>query len=128
MRVFQTTLPWPPSVNATYRAHNGRVILSERYRRWREAVADVLTALPSPRGFDGRVALSLELRPGTRRGFDLDNRVKPVQDALVHAGILGDDEQVDRLEVVRGPYATAAEKRQHGPFGHVLVTVEELVP
>ena len=128
MQTFQTILPWPPSVNATYRAHGGRVILSTRYRRWRKAVADVFASLAGPRGFEGRVAVRLVLRAGTRRAYDLDNRVKPVQDALVHAGILGDDEQVDRLEVVRGRSATAQEKRDHGRYGHVLVTVEEIEP
>jgi len=32
--VIELTLPYPPSVNRTLRAVNGRVILSKRYRDW----------------------------------------------------------------------------------------------
>jgi Holliday junction resolvase RusA-like endonuclease len=32
-----------------------------------------------------------------RRRTDVDNRIKPLQDALTHAGAYADDSQIDRL-------------------------------
>ena len=126
MAKLQTILPWPPSVNAMHRTFKGRVIRSERYRRWREDATDVLAAIGGPRGIAGPVRLELELRPGTRRAFDLDNRVKPVQDVLAAVGVIRDDRQVVDLHVWRGPQATPAERAVHHRLGVVLVKLEEV--
>ena len=39
----------------------------------------------------------------TAARIDLDNRVKPLQDALAAAGAFANDEQIDDLHVRRGP-------------------------
>jgi crossover junction endodeoxyribonuclease RusA len=44
-----------------------------------------------------------------RRAADLDNRLKALNDALEHAGVFDDDEQIDELHVTRGPIVKGGE-------------------
>ena len=105
------TLPWPPSVNTYWRAHaraskTGPVavtnILSKRGRQYR---ADVLSRL-SLQGWpilEGRLRVLITAWPPDKRRRDLDNLLKPVLDALEHAAVYADDEQIDELTIIRGP-------------------------
>lgn len=104
----------------------GRAILSATYRRWRDQAVATLHEQLAGVAIAGRVALGIELRASTRRRYDLDNRVKALQDALTLAGVLGDDSQVDQLSVRRGPLATADERQAFGDLGHALVTIDEV--
>lgn len=58
----------------------------------------------SPHPLSLRVLLCFE----NERAHDLDNRVKPLQDALKHGNVYVDDKQVKRLEVREGPLTTPA--------------------
>lgn len=49
-----------------------------------------------------RVAVSIELIAPNKRRYDIDNRVKPVLDAIQAAGVIRNDEQVDKLDIRRG--------------------------
>lgn len=115
---LRVELPWPPSVNHAWRTvavprGGGRggpgfqVVLSRAGRAFRrDAVARLAGRYPLPRGgLPGRLAVSIELRPPTRRAFDIDNRVKALLDAMQHAGVYRDDGQIDELRVVRGAVA-----------------------
>ena len=51
----------------------------------------------------GPVALHIIMTSRTRRRWDLDNRVKAVQDCLQMAGIIKDDSQITELVVRRDP-------------------------
>lgn len=44
--------------------------------------------------YDGAVRLVMVIGRKTRRRYDLDNRIKSVQDCLAPAGIIADDSQV----------------------------------
>jgi crossover junction endodeoxyribonuclease RusA len=91
------TLPWPPSANTYYRNFNGRMVLSEAGRKYRNEVAAIFNGIKQ----EGRLAMFASLYPPNRRKFDCDNRIKALQDALQYAGVFDDDEQIDALAVFR---------------------------
>ncbi len=103
------TLPWPPSVNAMWRTPRtgplaGRTMLSEDGRRYRKAVSDqVLVQRIRSLGDKARLAVHIEAWVPDRRRRDLDNILKGALDALTHAGVWADDEQIDSLTIVRKP-------------------------
>lgn len=85
-------LPFPPSVNALYRAVGGRSILSAAYRAWKLEAGKVLMS-QRPRKFAGQVSVEVQLCPPNKRRRDIDNAgFKAVLDLLVsHQIIQGDD-------------------------------------
>lgn len=96
------TLPYPPSVNRMWRNVNGRTILSEEGRAYRtDVLAAVLTMRDRP-CFEGRIAVSIVAYAPDNRRRDLDNVCKGLLDGMQHAGVYGDDSQIDRLTVERG--------------------------
>jgi crossover junction endodeoxyribonuclease RusA len=64
---------------------------------------------------DTRLAFFLELYPVNRARGDLDNRIKPLLDALQVAGVFDNDEQVD--------YISALRRFGHPEKGHCRVRV-----
>lgn len=114
-------LPWPPSVNGYWRTWKSRMILSARGRRYREdTLAAVLSQVGTPKPLMGRLHVGVELRAGTARELDIDNFQKGLLDALTKAGIYGDDSQIDKLEIERGPL-----DRPHGSAIVVIKTIGE---
>ncbi|HEX7040104.1 MAG TPA: RusA family crossover junction endodeoxyribonuclease [Trueperaceae bacterium] len=110
-------LPWPPTLNTSWRRVGNRTVLSAKARRYR---ADVLAAVAeqgSPRLGTARLAVTLTLHPPDRRRMDVDNRAKPALDALEFARVYANDSQIDRLTIVR------AEPRQGGAL---TVQIEEI--
>ena len=91
-------LPFPPSSNTYYRQWRGRMLLSRRGREYRQEVADIVNG----DRIEGRLAVYILLEPPTRRKFDIDNRIKPLLDALQYAKLFDDDEQVDEIKISRG--------------------------
>jgi Holliday junction resolvase RusA-like endonuclease len=82
-------IPPPPSVNAMYRNVPGRGrVKTKRYLTWQRAAMNELIAQRA-RHFDQPCNVNLSL-PDNQRG-DIDNRLKPVLDLLVSAGVLTDD-------------------------------------
>jgi crossover junction endodeoxyribonuclease RusA len=95
------TLPLPPTINHYYgqRPRGGKFIKPAGIA-FRQAVADVV-ADAAHRVLEGRVSLFAAIYPADRRKQDIDNRAKSLQDALTHAGVWLDDEQIDELHLVR---------------------------
>lgn len=95
------TLPMPPTINHAYgQRPGGGKYIKPAGLEFRKAVADIVAAA----GHDtltGRVSLFVAVHPATRAKQDLDNRSKALQDALTHAGVWLDDEQIDELHLVR---------------------------
>ena len=115
--VLEATLPWPPSVNHYWAARGNARYLSPRARAWHQEAWAILRGAWRGEPMRGEVAVLLVLHPPDRRRRDLDNTLKAVLDALVHAGVLQDDSQVAELHAVR---------REARRPGGVLVRVEEL--
>lgn len=120
---LEIRLPWPPSMNHYWRSiarrkGNGAfttVLLSEAGRKYQNDVVHHLIHWHRP--FTGRLAVEIELCAPTRARLDLDNRLKPLLDAMQHAGVYLDDSQIDDLKVRRGPT---------GKPGHAKVVVREV--
>ncbi len=100
---MKLTLPFPPSVNTYWRAPNkgklkGRHLISEAGRRFQSeacaAIIDQLRRLPKPSS--SLCAVEIMLYPP-------DNRRKGLLDALTHAGVWEDDNQVKRMLVESAP-------------------------
>jgi len=115
-------LPFPPSTNQYYRSirmgQGVRTLISAKGRDYRDAVVGECCVVHLTNiHLGGRLAVKVTLYPPDRRKRDLDNFNKGLLDALTHAGIWGDDSQIDDLRVVRGAVVKG---------GYVLVEVREL--
>lgn len=96
------SLPWPPSANTYYRSVMGRVLISKEGRQYRQTVQ--ATALEQRVGgfiAEARVSVRVHAFPPDRRRRDLDNMLKPMLDAMTHAGLWVDDSQIDELSIRR---------------------------
>ena len=115
--MIEFDIPWPPSVNHYWRSPTrgkfaGRHLISKRGREYRAEVAGLRMAhgqgaryVPGPL-MTGRLSVTLRCCPPDKRRRDLDNILKAAFDAMQHAGIYEDDEQVDRLIVERYRFGT----------------------
>ena len=90
-----------------------RVLISKQGRDYKAAVAN---AAGRREKATGRLSIDVKLSAPTKRRYDLDNRLKALQDALQGAGIFDDDEQIDIITVTRLPPGG----------GYCDVTIEEL--
>lgn len=92
------TLPIPPSANRYWRSFNGRVVVSEEARTYKQAVF-YLAHDQGCEKIDGGVSLRIVVYRGRKAG-DLDNYIKVLLDAL--KGILyEDDDQVIEIHAIR---------------------------
>lgn len=108
-------LPWPPSVNAYWRAFQGRVIVSKQGRDYQKLCrSDIMAQGFAGRRMDDRLAVEISLYPPSRQKRDVDNHVKAVLDQLVRNSVIVDDELIDHLVIDR------CEIRRRG---QVVVTV-----
>lgn len=100
-------LPYPPSTNRLWRSVRGRNILSEEGRQYRSEGLWVLQGIQATTRpawpHTGRLSVTMTAYPPDNRRRDLDNLLKAVLDLLTHGGVYGDDSQIDRLTIQRGP-------------------------
>ena len=95
---MKITLPYPPSVNTYWGFCGSRRFLTKKAVEFKKAVAEAFTGT----GFaTDRLQITIWLYPPDRRKSDIDNRIKSCLDAIVQAGFMTDDSQVDRLIVSR---------------------------
>lgn len=101
--MIELTMPWPPSVNTYWRTFQGRMIISEKGRSYRKAVADQVLVQRGAKHYEGKLKVEIEAwRPDNRRR-DLDNLLKAVLDSLTHAGVWADDGLIVDLRIYWAP-------------------------
>lgn len=97
--MINLTLPFPPTVNHMWGFAGKRKYLKKEAHEFRRIVQEACVEAKAK--IHGRIAIYIALYPPTKRKFDLDNRIKALQDALEHAGVYLDDEQIDTIICVR---------------------------
>ena len=101
--ILHLALPWVPTANTYWRHPTrgplaGRHLISAEGRAYRKAVQRSVVAIQP---FEERLHVVIHAYPPDRRRRDIDNLTKALLDALTHAGIWHDDEQIDHLEIIR---------------------------
>lgn len=106
-------LPWPPSINhyksigSVTRTKSGKVfqkrINSKATIAFFHEVYTLTRQRSIPAALDEtlRLSVTVELYPPDRRKRDIDNPVKVLLDSLVHARVIADDSQIDKLLIER---------------------------
>lgn len=105
-------LPYPPSVNTYWRNVGSKVLISEKGRKYRRNIQGLILEAGRVR-INGRVQVAIDAYPPDRRKRDLDNILKALLDSLTHAGVIEDDECIDKItitrrEVIKGGKVTIA--------------------
>ena len=93
-------LPLPNSANTHWRNARGITYISKKGVEFRKLVADYVSefSIVAP---PGRLLVGIDIYPDSKRRMDIDNRIKPLLDALEHAGVMENDSLVDKLVVER---------------------------
>lgn len=99
-------LPMPPSANQYWRNINGKTLVSEEAKNYKEAVAALALRLGMQK-LSGPVMLTIQVYRQQKSG-DLSNRIKVIEDALIGIAYK-DDKQIEqilamRFESPRNPY------------------------
>jgi crossover junction endodeoxyribonuclease RusA len=103
------TLPLPPSVNRYWRQSPRGVYLTQEAKDFRQKVAEIVAEREAIKFGSSRLFMAVRICMRDRRKGDVDNRLKGLCDALEHAGVFDDDEQIDELLVTRGPIVKGGE-------------------
>ena len=106
--IFNDSLPLCPSVNhywgqkvvtARHKKPFVQKYLTESAKKFRSYV---IANHATSDTYCKPVMIEVVIHFATNRKQDLDNRIKGLQDALVHAGVIADDSLVHQLCVIRG--------------------------
>lgn len=111
---IELTLPWPPSVNHYWRRFKNRYFVSAEGKKYRDQVYYECKKIIAHFSSEDRIAVNIDAYPPDKRRRDLDNILKSLLDSLQYAGIYQDDNQIDRLCIVR---------KERSMIGQVVVTL-----
>ncbi len=114
--MVELILPWPPSVNHYWGKSGHRVFISKKGNDFRQEVTCKAIGLDGYFSPLARLHMEIYAFPPDKRKRDLDNILKSLLDALQHAGLYEDDNQIDDLHIIR---CTPA-------IGEVLIKVSEI--
>lgn len=88
------TIAAPPSANRLYRMVRGHMAKSTDYRAWKDAQAFAIQCQLGGTTLPGHFSCAIVLPPSR---MDLDNRAKPLLDAMQAGGAYRDDKLCKRL-------------------------------
>lgn len=92
----------PPTVNHMYRTSGRYRYKTADTRIYQEHVTARLRELwKNQAQYTQPVELFVQFHTNNRKRWDIDNRVKALQDCLSMAGVIRDDTQIDELHVKR---------------------------
>ena len=92
----------PPTVNHMYLSVRSRKFRTKECIEYQDYIVKEISRLRAPEWpYSGRCALTLIFTASNKKRWDIDNRVKSIQDCLARAGIIIDDTQIDDLHVQR---------------------------
>lgn len=119
--IFELYTSYPPSVNNYYVKTQRGVFISQKGRKFRDQlIQDAFEQLGGMITVSDRVRLEIVAWVPDNRKRDLDNILKPIQDAMLHAKLLVDDSQIDQTFVYRGVKVA--------PAGNLYIRVSEAAP
>jgi len=95
-------LPYPPSVNHYWGQSGKQRFIGKKGKEFRQAVAEVCLDLQVST-LDTRLSVHVAIWPPDNRKRDVDNILKPLLDAMEHAGVYENDSQIDELHIIRHP-------------------------
>ena len=91
----------PPTVNHMYMSSYGRRFRTEECRDFQKQTVAKLRTLWNKPPFTGRAAVIYIFTTNNKRRWDIDNRLKALQDCLAMAGVIKDDAQIDEIYIKR---------------------------
>jgi crossover junction endodeoxyribonuclease RusA len=112
------TLPLPPTVNHYWGRSGHRSFLSKNAVLYRDDIFQYVNTHKLQSFGDKRLIVHVTLHFKTKARNDLDNRIKPLFDALMDTGLFDDDSQIDFFTVERGKLDKA---------GKCVVFIEEVL-
>lgn len=95
----KTTIKRGPKAGKSY---VGRMLSEEAHAFRSEVLRASRAGHSGAARLRGRLALGVLAQPPTGGAWDLDNRLKPLQDALTWAGVIEDDALFDLVAIGRG--------------------------
>ena len=103
--MIELVLPYPPTVNHYWKttARKGRVnkYISEKGKRFASDVIWLAHQINANKKLTGRLNVEVQVYVPDNRRRDLDNLCKSLLDALQKADVYKDDEQIDKLLIMR---------------------------
>jgi len=95
-------LPLPPTINSYWGFSGHRRFLTAKAVQFKANVAHAVSQQKVRFG-DAKLEMTVTINFRDKRVQDLDNRCKPLFDALVQAGLMNDDSQIKVFHVYEGP-------------------------
>ena len=97
--------PWPPSVNEYWHMRPaGKIVIvyvAQDGKKFRRAVQAIVLSAGICKPLMGRLSVEVRCWQPNRVKIDLDNRLKALLDAMEAAKVYENDNQIDRLLVLR---------------------------
>lgn len=119
--IFELYTVYPPSVNNYYVKTQRGIFISQKGNKFRDQlIKDANEQLGGMIPLPDRVRLEVVAWVPDLSKRDLDNLLKPIQDAMIHANLLIDDSQIDQTFIYRGAKVP--------PEGALYIRVSEAAP